>query len=68
MKKKQLQSLALNKKVVSSLNAQKTNGGFVRISPQGTGPGSVPNPCESIQLPCSHQDTCDNCQTNTDER
>jgi hypothetical protein len=64
MKKKQLQSLQLNKKVVSDLNAKKAQGGLVGFSPKGTGPGSVPVPCVSVQLPCSYQVSCQPCNTN----
>lgn len=46
MKKKQLKSLQLNRKVVSQLNVETVKGGIVALSPKGTGPGSVPNPCE----------------------
>jgi hypothetical protein len=59
MKKKQLQSLRLNKKVISGFTTEKAKGG--RAARTGAGspcPGSAGGPCTSIQIPCSHQDTC----------
>lgn len=58
MKKKQLQNLQLNKKVISDLNTQKVQGGLAPLSPKEGGPGSVGGPCTSIQIPCSFQDFC----------
>ncbi|MCH2195353.1 hypothetical protein [Kordia sp.] len=67
MKKKQLQSLTLNKKVISNFYKQKTQGGRVAGTLfGGPCPGSVGGPCTSIQIPCTEQDFCkteDGCNT-----
>ncbi|AXG68311.1 hypothetical protein KORDIASMS9_00505 [Kordia sp. SMS9] len=59
MKKKKLQSLQLNKKVVSSLHAEKTQGGAAAGTLfGGPCPGSVGGPCTSIQIPCTYETDC----------
>lgn len=59
MKKKQLQNLQLNKKVISTFNSENTKGGRVAGTlVGGPCPGSAGGPCVSIQIPCTHQDFC----------
>jgi hypothetical protein len=56
MKKKQLQNLRLNKKVISTLASEKAKGGRTLVG--GPCPGSVGGPCTSIQIPCTFDDNC----------
>lgn len=60
MKKKQLQSLQLNKKVISGFTTEKAKGGRAAGTLGGSPcAGSVGGPCTSIQIPCSHQNSCE---------
>lgn len=59
MKKKQLQNLQLNKKVVSHFNSEKMHGGIAAGTLfGGPCPGSAGGPCTSIQIPCSYETYC----------